>query len=49
MLKMTSNNINFNFISNNMKGLQMSKKLLKVFEYFKKEKIFPNGTVYGQH
>ena len=29
--------INFNFLSNNVKGMQSSKKPLKQFEYFKSE------------
>ena len=33
--------INFNFLCNNVKGLQTSKKRLKLFDYFK-NKIFPN-------
>ena len=27
--------INFNFISNNVKGLKLAKKLIKLFEHFK--------------
>lgn len=43
--KMTLNNIRFNLISNNVEGLQISKKYLKLFEDFK-DKIFPNGIVF---
>lgn len=43
--KMTLNNIKFNLISNNVEGLQISKKYLKLFEDFK-DKIFPNGIVF---
>ena len=39
--------INFNFVSNNVKGLQSSKKRLKLFEYFR-NKISPNGIVFLQ-
>ena len=39
--------INFNFLYNNVKGLQTSKKLLKLFNYFK-NKIFPNGILFLQ-
>ena len=35
-----SNNSDFNFLSNNVKGLQSSKKRLKLFQYFK-NKISP--------
>ena len=45
---MTSNNINFNFISKNVKGLQIFKKLLKVCEYFKKRKYIPSGIAPGR-
>ena len=31
--------INFNFISNNSKGLKSTKKRIKLFEYFKSKKI----------
>ena len=36
--------INFIFSCNNVKGLQTSKKPLKLFNYFK-NKIFPNGIL----
>ena len=39
--------INFNFLCNNVKGLQTSKKRLKLFNYFK-NKIFPNGIIFLQ-
>ena len=39
--------INFNFLCNNVKGLQTSKKRLKWFENFK-IKIFPNGIIFSQ-
>ena len=29
------NQLNFNFLTNNVKGLQSSKKRVKIFEYFK--------------
>ena len=37
--------INFNFLCNNVKGLQTSKKPLKSFNYFK-NKILPNGIIF---
>ena len=40
-------NINFNFLSNNVKGMQSSKKRLKQFEYFK-SKLKPNGLLFLQ-
>ena len=39
--------INFNFLSNNVKGMQSSKKRLKEFEYFK-SKLKLNGLHYFQ-
>ena len=39
--------INFNFLSNNVKGMQSSKKCLKQFEYFK-SKLKPNGLLFLQ-
>ena len=35
MHKTMSNATNYNSISNNIKGIQVSKKRLKLFEYFK--------------
>ena len=40
-------NFNINFISNNIKGLQLNKKRAKVFEYFKR-KICPSGILFLQ-
>ena len=37
---------NINFLCNNVKGLQTSKKRLKVFHYFN-NKIFPNGIIFS--
>ena len=37
--------INFNFLSNNVKGMQSSKKRLKQFEYFK-SKLKPSGLLF---
>ena len=39
--------INFNFLCNNFKGLQTSKKCLKLCNYFK-NKIYPNGILFLQ-
>ena len=39
--------INFNFISNNVKGLKLTKKPIKIFEYFK-SKIFPSLVLFAQ-
>ena len=39
--------INFNFLCNDFRGLQTSKKCLKLFNYFK-NKIFPNGILFLQ-
>ena len=39
------NAINFFFLCNNVKGLQTSKKRLKLFKYFK-NKIFPNAILF---
>ena len=41
------NAINFNFITNNVKGLQSSKKRLKLFEYFR-DKLSSNGILFLQ-
>lgn len=41
------NAINFNFITNNVKGLQLSKKRLKLFEYFR-DKLSSNGILFLQ-
>ena len=38
---------NINFISNNIKGLQLNKKRAKVFEYLKR-KIGPSGVLFLQ-
>ena len=40
MHKTMSNATNYNFISNNIKGIQASKKRLKLFEYFKQNIYF---------
>ena len=40
-------NSNFNLISNNIRGLQLNKKRLKVFEYFKR-KLGPSGILFLQ-
>ena len=42
-----SNASDFNFLSNNVKGLQSSKKRLKLFEYFK-NRISPEGNLFLQ-
>ena len=39
--------INFNFISNNVKGLKSTKKRIKLFEYFK-SKLAPSGVLFAQ-
>ena len=39
--------INFNFLSNNVKGIQSSKKHLKQFEYFE-SKLKPSGLPFLQ-
>ena len=39
--------INFNFISNNVKGLKPTKKLIKLIEYFK-SKLAPSGVLFAQ-
>ena len=39
--------INFNFISNNVKGLKSSKKRIKLFEYFK-SKPAPSGVLFAE-
>ena len=41
------NAINFNFITNSVKGLQLSKKRLKLFEYFR-DKLSSNGILFLQ-
>ena len=40
-----NNQLNFNFLTNNIKGLQFSKKRVKMFEYFK-NKIGHRGTLF---
>ena len=42
-----SNTSDFNFLSNNVKGLQSSKKRLKLFQYFK-NKISPKIILFLQ-
>ena len=42
-----SNTSDFNFLSNNIKELQSSKKRLKLFQYFK-NKISPNYILFLQ-
>ena len=42
-----SNTSDFNLLSNNIKGLQSSKKRLKLFQYFK-NKISPKGILFLQ-
>ena len=42
-----SNTSDFNFLSNNVKGLQSSKKRLKLFQYFK-NKISPKDILFLQ-
>ena len=39
--------INFNFVSNNVKGLKSTKKRLKLFEYCK-SKLAPSGVLFAQ-
>ena len=39
--------LNFNFLTNNVKGLQSSKKRIKMFEYFK-SKMVPHGILFLQ-
>ena len=39
--------IDFNFISNNVKGLKSTKKRIKLFEYFK-SKLAPSGVLFTQ-
>ena len=41
------NQLNFNFLSNNVKGLQSAKKRLKLFN-FSKNKIGPKGILFLQ-
>ena len=38
---------NFNFTSNNVKGLKLTKKRIKLFEYFK-SKLAPNGILFAR-
>ena len=45
--KLILNAINFNFITNNVKGLLLSKKRLKLFEYFR-NKLSSNGMLFLQ-
>ena len=42
-----SNTSDFNFLSNNAKGLKSSKKRLKLFQFFK-NKISPKGILFLQ-
>ena len=39
--------INFNFISNNIEGLKLTKNWIKLFEYFK-SKLTPRGVLFAQ-
>ena len=39
--------ISFNFILNNVKGLKLTKKRIKLFEYFK-SKLAPSGVLFAQ-
>ena len=39
---------NFNFLSNNVKGLQLSKQWLKLFQFFK-NKISSKGIVFTRN
>ena len=41
------NTFDFNFLSNNVRGLQSSKKRLKLFQFFK-NKISPKGILFLQ-
>ena len=45
--KQLSNTSDFNFLSNNVKGLQSSKKRLKLFQFFE-NKISPKGILFLQ-
>ena len=47
MIGTMSNATNYNFISNNVKGIQASKKRLKLFEYLKQNINF-NGFILFQ-
>ena len=47
MIETLSNATNYNFISNNVKGIQASKKRLKLFEYLKQNINF-NGFILFQ-
>ena len=38
--------INFNFISNNIKGLQLTKNRIKLFDYFI-SKLAPSGFLFA--
>ena len=44
----TMDAITFNFLCNNVKGLETSKKRLKLFNYFK-SKMFPNSILQETH
>ena len=46
-IKNKEKSLNFNFLSNNVNGLQSSKKRRKLFEYFK-SKIGPKGIIFLQ-
>ena len=39
--------INFNFMLNNVKGLKLTKKRIKLFEYFK-SKLAPSDVLFAQ-
>ena len=39
--------INFNYISNNVKGFKLTKKRIKLFEYFK-SKLAPSAVRFAQ-
>ena len=39
--------INFNFISGNVKGLKLTRKRIKLFQYFQ-SKLAPSGVVFAQ-
>ena len=41
------NSDNLKFISNNVKGIQKSEKIIKIFEYLKKS-MTPNGFIFLQ-
>ena len=46
-MKDLKNQLNFNFLSNNVKGLQSTKKRLKLFNFFK-NKISPKDIIFLQ-